>query len=335
MIRIGMVDTGFVAQLHLDGFAAVPRCKVVGVTRSWYGDDADQQRQRSAMKTFADERGLEAFADFDEMVASPRIDAVVITSINPCHEQQVHKALDCGKHVLVEKPVVRTVQALQDLENKAQQNGLKLMPAHNFVYRGAVLEARRILASGRLGDVQYASFTQSFYAGAIEGKWRSHHDLAWGGALMDSGTHLVYQVIQLLGRPVKVQALTSRNELAMDDEDIASVQLLMPNGGIVHLMQNWASTHGQDIEGIRIVGSKGRLSISDALYVNGEKVSDDVRYPDSFKNQAMRFVAYLLDGQLPESNLEDAVTTLQIIDAAYASASSDTTVALPSPVKAV
>jgi predicted dehydrogenase len=328
MLRIGIVDTGFVARLHLDGFAAVPRCEVVGVTRTWYGDDANQQRQRDALKSFANERGIKAFESFDTMVESSEIDAVVITSINPYHERQVHKALDCGKHVLIEKPVVQTVEALKALISKTQTTGLKLMPAHNFTYRGAVLEAKRVLVSGQLGDVQYASFSQSFYASAIEGKWRSEHAKAWGGSLMDSGTHLVYQLLHLLGQPVKVQAMTSRNILTMEDEDIASVQVLMPSGAIVHLMQNWGSAHGEDIEGIRIIGTQGRLSISDALYVNGQKVNDDTQYPDSFKNQAHRFVAYVLDGQLPESDLDDAMMTLQIIDAAYHSARSDSTITL-------
>ena len=328
MLRIGLVDTGFVGRLHLDGFAAQSRCKVVGVTRTWYGDVNDKPRQHAELHDFAMTHGLKAYESFDAMAGSDEIDALVITSINSYHYDQVNTALDYGKHVLIEKPVVRTCEQLQAVRNKADAANLKLIPAHNFAYRGAVLDAKRIVDAEALGAIHYASFTQSFYAGAIEGKWRSHHDMAWGGALIDSGTHLVYQAIALLGKPLKVQAMMARNVLSMDDEDIASVQLLYPNGTIAHLMQNWTSEHGQEIEGIKMVGTKGRLCISDALYVDGVMKNADASYVDSFKNQAQAFVACVLDGAAPQQDLDDALLTMQIIHAAYESAKNDRTVTL-------
>ena len=327
-LRIGFVDTGFISEYHLNGFATDSRCKVTGVTRTWHGAGQDLERQKKSLTEFASSHKLKAYGSFEEMASSPEIDALVIASINPYHYNQVITALDNGKHVLIEKPVVRTAKELLDLKAKAEAKGLQLVPAHNFSYRGAVLETKKLIKTGKLGKIHYASFTQSFYAGAVEGKWRSKHELAWGGALIDSGTHLVYQTVQLLGRPVKVQAFSARNILRMDDEDISSVQLQYLDGTIAHLMQNWGSGHGQDIEGIRIVGSEGRVNISDALYVNGEKISSDVSYGDSFKNQALSFVATILDGKEPESSLDDALLTMQIIDDAYESVKTDRTILL-------
>ena len=326
-LRIGFVDTGFISEFHFNGFATEPRCKVTGVTRTWR-EDTNRAAQQAKLDAFAAKHGLKAYGSFEEMAASPDIDAVLIASINPCHYSQVMTALNCGKHVLVEKPVVKTAAELEAIRDLAAQKGLIVVPAHNFAYRGAVLEAKRRVLAGELGNIQYASFTKSFYSTSVNGNWRSRHELAWGGALIDSGTHLVYQTIQLLGKPSCVQALAARNVLKMDDEDIAAVQLLYPNGTIAHVMQNWGSGHGQDIEGIRLVGTEGRIAISDALYVNGEKINPDVAYADSFKNQAKSFVATILDEKQPESTLDDALLTMRIIDAAYESIKTGRTISL-------
>jgi len=321
-INIGLVDTGFISEFHIQGFGPETRCKISGVTRSWREDKVvDEQRKK--LENFAQKHNLTTYNSFEEMIGSAEIDAVIIGSVNPLHYNQIMSALSNKKHVLIEKPVVRTTKEYEEIQAKAEKEGVLAIPAHNFACRPAVLEAKKRIDRGDIGTIQYASFTQSFYCGAVAGNWRSQHELAWGGALMDSGTHLVYQALQLLGMPQSVQAYSARNTLEMDDEDIASVQLYYKGvgaaGTIVHIMQNWGSEHGQDIEGIRIIGTKGRITISDALYINGEKFDSAVSYEDSFKGQAKLFADAIIDGAAAASSLEDAKQTMRIIDAAYQS----------------
>ena len=96
---------------------------------------------------------------------------------------------------------------------------------------------------------------------------------------MDSGHHVVYQSIYLMGVPVKLQAYTSKMMFKnMDGEDVAQVNLLYPDGSMGFLMQSWASSFGNDVNGIRIFGDKGELIITDALYYNGEKIDSDTGY---------------------------------------------------------
>ncbi len=326
-LNIGLVDTGFISEYHFNGFAASPQSKVVGVARTWREGDRASQQQK--LNDFAACHGIKAYVSFEEMASSPEIDAVVVSSVNPYHFGQIKFALEHGKHVLAEKPMVKTEAELEQLVKLAAAAKRCLVPAHNFAYRGAVLQAKELIISGKLGKIQYGSFTQSFLCSALaDGSWRSKHETAWGGALIDSGTHLVYQTLQLVGKPVAVQAMAARNVFAMDDEDIASAQLQYADGAIVHVMQNWGSTFGDDIEGIRLVGALGRIKISDALYFNGEKLSGDTGYADSFANQARTFTACVLEGKDPASTLEDARWTLRIIDGAYESIRSGRTIQL-------
>ncbi len=327
-LNIGFIDGGWIFDWHYRAFSAEPRCRIAGLTRT-LRPGADRAGQLARLHATAAKYQVRPFDGIDEMLASDEIDAVVIASINPFHCEQALRALESGKHIMIEKPVAHTGQEIDAIAEAAARKGLVAMPAHNFACRGGILEAKRRIDAGKLGRIQYGSFTQSFFCGMITpGSWRSFHAEAWGGALMDSGTHLVYQTVQLLGRPSAVQAFLSRNVLEMEDEDIAAVQLHYPSGAIVHLMQNWGSGHGQDIEGIRLVGSEGRIAVSDALYVNGEKIAGDVDYAGSFRNQARCFASAVLDGQPPPSTLDDARLTLQIVDAAMRSAREGVTVRL-------
>ena len=76
---------------------------------------------------------------------------------------------------------------------------------------------------------------------------------------------------------------------------------------------------GGPVDGIRIVGTKGSLEISDALYVNGEKQSTETGYENSFLGQARGFLDVVLKGAPPDSSLDDARDTLQLILLAYKS----------------
>jgi predicted dehydrogenase len=150
--------------------------------------------------------------------------------------------------------------------------------------------------------------------------WRGKKELSAGGTLMDSGHHVVYQSIYLLGVPSKLQAYTSKLRLKnMDCEDIAQVHLLYPHGSMGFLMQSWTSSFGNDINGIRIFGDKGELIITDALYFNGEKIDSDTGYESTFINQAKAFTDYILHDKQPLSTLDDAENTLKMILGAYES----------------
>lgn len=318
-LKTGIVGTGFIADFHHQGFVANPDAEVTGICRTFYGDEQNQQRQKKNLEDKANELGIKAYPDFDTMVTDPEIDALVIGSINPEHFDQIKTAVDNKKAVLVEKPVVTDLEKVEELKKMEQNSGAKIFPAHNFVYRSAVQKAKEIIASGALGQIIHGSFvvTHTIGEGHATG-WRSKLALGNGGTLMDSGHHLVYQTLYLLGNPIRISGFASKLVLKnMEGEDTAQVGLAYPDGSMAVVMQSWTSDHAEGINGIRIFGTKGNIIISDALYHNGEKISDDVEYHDSFKNQARAFSDFVLHGKEPLSNLDDVANTLKIIYGCY------------------
>lgn len=320
-LRIGMVGMGFIADWHYDGFQANPKAEIVGMTRNYYGDDQQQTEQKSRLKAKCQEWDIQAYENFDEMVGSPDIDAMIIGSINPYHYEQIKRGIENGKHMLVEKPVVTDFDQLDDIENLIKEKNVKIFPAHNFVYRGAVQQAKELIDAGKLGQIIHASFIITHTIGEDHATgWRAVEELGKGGTLIDSGHHLIYQTLYLLGKPEKIQGFTSKMVLKnMDCEDTAQVNMKYPDGSMAVVMQSWTSDHADGINGIRIFGTEGSLVITDGLYFEGKKMSTDVEYPDSFENQAQAFTDYIIDDVPPLSSLEDVRNTLKITYGTYES----------------
>jgi predicted dehydrogenase len=144
--------------------------------------------------------------------------------------------------------------------------------------------------------------------------------LSSGGALMDSGHHLVYQSIFLLGLPKKIQGFISKKVLQnMEGEDLAQISMIYPDDSISVVMQSWTTNNAGIVNGINIMGTEGSISITDGLYYNGEKIDEDVEYKNSFVNQAKAFTDFIIYDKNPISTLEDVENTLGIIYGAYES----------------
>lgn len=320
-LKIGMVGIGFIADWHFQGFEANPDASITGICRTFYGSPVKQKEQKDALFKKANDFGIKAYTTFDEMVKDDAIDAIIIGSINPEHFEQIQSAFDHGKHMMVEKPVVTQFDQLDTIRKKSRETGIRIFPAHNFVYRNAVRKAKEIITAGKLGKIIHSSFVVTHTIGEGHSKgWRSVKNLGTGGTLIDSGHHLVYQTLYLLGKPSRLHGFTSTNLLThMECEDTAQVSLSYPDGSMAVVMQSWTSDHAGMINGIRIFGTEGSIVISDGLYFNDEKIDTDVEYPDSFKNQAKAFTDYILHDVPPLSDLQDVEDTLKITFGAYES----------------
>ncbi|HEX3047381.1 MAG TPA: Gfo/Idh/MocA family oxidoreductase, partial [Bacillota bacterium] len=148
-LRIGLVGTGFIARFHFDGFRKNPEAEVVGMCTH-----SNQEK----LQRMCAEWGIKPYPNFDAMVEDPKVDALMIGSVNHEHFPQIMKAISLGKPTLVEKPVVTDFGHLEQIMNAAVQKGVVVFPGHNFAYRKAVREAKKIVDSGKLGRITYSSF---------------------------------------------------------------------------------------------------------------------------------------------------------------------------------
>lgn len=96
----------------------------------------------------------------DEAILDTETDAVVIATPVFTHFELAKKALDAGKHVLLEKPMTSTSEEAEILINLANQKGLTLMVDHTFLYTGAVQKIKSLIVDGDIGNLQYVDSTR-------------------------------------------------------------------------------------------------------------------------------------------------------------------------------
>lgn len=319
MVTIGFLGLGWIADWH---FNAIQQCDDIKVKGAFSPPDPSVAERFSRM-------GIHSYSSLEEMLGDEELDAVAVITPTHLHCEHVLAVLNAGKHALVEKPVAMNAEEHRKLAEAAKANGKLLVPAHNFVYRPVVRKAREIIASKALGTISYASFRAvHFIPEEASTGWRRSNRCAGGGAMIDSGMHLVYQSLYLLGKPAWVSAFSAKKHyMQLEDEDIAQISLQYKDGTIGQILQSWAA-HDDSAGEIRILGNKGSLLISDALYLNGEKLEDDAAYADSFKHLNNYFAACVRGESTPLSTVEDALTSFDIIHKGYTAAAEKSVLSL-------
>ncbi len=120
---------------------------------------ADSRPDRLALlaKVFPSVKGVK---DADDVILSKDIDAVIIATPVFSHYALAKKALEHGKHVLIEKPMTASVAEADELINLAIQKGLTLMVDHTFLYTGAVQKIKELIESRVIGTTRYFDSTR-------------------------------------------------------------------------------------------------------------------------------------------------------------------------------
>jgi scyllo-inositol 2-dehydrogenase (NADP+) len=166
--------------------------------------------------------GVKTFRSLDEMLADEKVELVVVNTPNITHYAYAKKALQAGKHVIVEKPfTVTTVTTSEagELIALAQQVNRKLSVYHNRRYDSDYRTIKRVLAEGWLGEVVEAEFHFDRYRAELSPKTHKEVAGAGTGALYDLGAHLIDQALQLFGMPDAIYAdiLVLRPHSQVDD----------------------------------------------------------------------------------------------------------------------
>lgn len=167
--------------------------------------------------------------DFRELIEDPSIDAVAIATPVSTHYDLALKALQEGKHVLVEKPLASDTTQVQHLMDVAQKRNLVLMVDHTFVYTGSVRKIRELVETGGLGEIYYYDSVR-----VNLGLFQHDVNVLWDLAVHD----LSIMDYVLPFRPCAVSA-TGLNHVPGGTENIAYLTLFFEGNLIAHIHANW------------------------------------------------------------------------------------------------
>ncbi|MGF1740537.1 Gfo/Idh/MocA family oxidoreductase [Vibrio profundum] len=154
-------------------------------------------RSADKAKKFAQQYGADrVYSDYEQMAKSDAIDAVYIATIHPTHYQIAKLFLSYGKHVMVEKPAVISVQQWQDLVEVAHQNQCFLMEAMKFPLFPAYRQLKQHLNQNSESITNINACFGNYHP--FDDQWHLFDKTLYGGAKYDVGCYLLWLYVDLL-----------------------------------------------------------------------------------------------------------------------------------------
>lgn len=325
-LRLGIVGAGAITQVgHLPALKRLKEIEVVGLC------DNDRPKARA----LADRFGIpDVFDDIGELVETDALDALLICTPNHLHESHVLAALAAGLHVFVERPMALTVAGSNRIIKAAAKKQRVVMVGANHRYRPDVQMIRSFVQSGELGDLESI---RAWWFLAREGRtslgWRQKREQAGGGAMLDLGLGLLDLSLWMAGFP-KVTRVTAvlPDKTTKGVEPSGTAMVALEGGSAIHLDTSWRFVGPGERFGIALRSSAGSARIAPlAIWKNFHGVTQDVApsgahsretpFALGVRAQWAHFVA-CVRGAAPAPDLAEQITTLEVLEAIYASAES-------------
>jgi len=258
MINFGIVGFGLHAAKRLmPGFAAAKQCRVVALSRR------DPEKARESADRF---QIPFAFASAEELCRSPKVEAVFVATPNACHLQDVLIAVECGRPVLVEKPMAPNGDECRQMVEAARQNHVLLGVAQVFRFEESTRRLRERVAAGEIGKPVFVRSEFSFPGGAGHPRtWINNIAIAGGGPIADVGVHCVDALRFILQDEVaRVSAFGLSDQVSGEVESAATLILEFSRGTLGTVAVSFRAQYRTPLE---FVGESGVLRADNGLNV--------------------------------------------------------------------
>lgn len=229
-------------------------CQVVCIV------EADETRREKAKKEY----GCEVVASYTDLFGRDDIDLVVNASYSEMHYPITKDLLSHKFNVLVEKPFGRNYFECMDLIKTAKDNGVIVTAFHQTLYAPSHLNAKEIIASGKIGEVLQISLKYSGFARRWD--WQTLQS-SLAGSLYNSGPHPIGQALDFLGFDDNTEVAFSSLKRVLtsgDADDYGKVILKTPNKPAVDIEVISVDAYPEFV--FKIYGSKGTLSSTNTEY---------------------------------------------------------------------
>lgn len=145
-------------------------------------------------------------SNYEDMLKDPEIELVIVLLPNFLHYEFAKKALQAGKHVVVEKPFTTSYKEAEELIELARTKDLILSVNHNRRWDSDIRTVKKIISEGLLGRlVEYEAHFDRF-RNNIKDSWKEKPELPGSGILYDLGSHLIDQALSTFGNPKEIFA---------------------------------------------------------------------------------------------------------------------------------
>ncbi|HEY6758586.1 MAG TPA: Gfo/Idh/MocA family oxidoreductase [Baekduia sp.] len=276
--------------------------------------------------------GVPTTSDFDEVLDDPRVGAVVVATPPVTHYPLVKRALEAGKHVLVEKPLATQLDHAAELLTIADREDRVLMPGHTFIYSPAVNRVRDLILEDIVGEVFFVTSSRMNL-----GKYQRD------GVICDLAPHDISILLHWLDEPVRQVSASARSVFQAGVPETAFITLTFESGTTANIQVSWLAP--RKVRQMVVVGSKRMIQYDDAAsdepirvydrgmdfespanfgeyqltYRSGDVVIPRVDALEPLSLELEDFARSINTGSQPQSSAELGLEIVAVIEAAEAS----------------
>lgn len=313
-VRCALVGLGQIGATHLQAMQA-EGAEVVAIA----------EPREEVARPVAEARGVRWFADARDPELVEAVDAVVLATPPASHRELASHFLEGGVHVLCEKPLAITSTDARAVLDLARSRGLVIMMASKFRYVEDMVEARRLIEAGAIGA---PLLFENAFTGRVpmENRWNARKEVAGGGVLIDNGTHSVDIARFLLGPVAGVHAVCGPSVQGLEVEDTARLLFRTRRGVEGSIDLSW-SVHKESESYVAVYGQAGTLLLGwkgsryrpdgGSAWVPFGQGYDKLR---CLRAQFQNFIGVVRGEETPRITPADALASVLVIEAAYASA---------------
>jgi predicted dehydrogenase len=222
MIKVGVIGFGYWGPNIVRTFLSLPGSTVVSVC------DFDANRLTAARERYPSVRLTQ---DPSDIISDPSVDLVAVVTPVFSHHELALRALQNGKHVLVEKPFTASSSQAEELIEMAEKNGLRIAVDHTFLFHSAVRAIKELIAGDRLGQIYYYDSTRINL-----GLFQQDVNVVW-----DLAPHDFSIMDYILNERPESVAAHGMGHLNGGQQDVAYVTAFFPGNLIAHFNFNWLS----------------------------------------------------------------------------------------------
>lgn len=332
-LGIALVGTGLAARMHLRALPLVACTALRGVA----GSSADRAQ------AFAADNGVaRAYRALDELCADPEVQIVHLCTPPDTHLALTRQLAQAGKHILVDKPLARTLADADAMIATCASAGVVLggLFQHRFIPLCAQVEAA--VAAGELGRLHLADCyvkwwrTDQYYASSA---WKARWATEGGGALINQAIHSIDLLHWLAGPAVEVSGRIATAAHDIETEDVG-VGIVRFRDGALGVIEASTATYPGFAERIELHGSRGSVILNEGRRevewhlrdqapridrqgaTQGNAADPAAVSPEAHAAAFADFATAVRDGRQPAVPGAEARKALAIVEAIYRSAAS-------------
>ena len=267
MIKMALVGCGRISYKHVEAMVDnQDRVQLVALC------DLDRKKAEVRREQFESKTGktVKIYKNYKEMLEHEDFDMVAIATESGKHYSISKYFLENKKHVLVEKPMALSTVEMDEMNELAKDNKVKLGVYHQNRFNDPIIELRKKIEDNSFGRINYASINVRWYRDKnyySQASWRGTWEMD-GGSLMNQCIHGIDLLIWMLGNPVKVYGkIKNFVHPYIEAEDFGSAVIEFENGSI-GTIEGTTTVYPQNYEEtLSVFGENGSVEIG-GLAVN-------------------------------------------------------------------